>query len=192
MEILERSFYEQETIELAKMLLGKKLVKQTAEGTASGWIVETEAYMGPEDRAAHSYGNRRTNRTEIMFESPGHVYTYEMHTHCLVNVVCAPQDTPHAILIRAVEPAEGIELMFKRRGIKKKKELTNGPGKLTKALGITKADYGSTFWKSPLYLAEGPAPSQIVSGPRIGIDNSGDAKNYPWRFWEENNQYVSR
>src|SRR5690554_7773385 len=108
-QLLDASFYQQPTLELAQSLLGKLLVKETAEGIASGWIVETEAYKGPLDRAAHSFGNRRTQRTEVMFGEAGSVYTYVMHTHCLVNVVSGKIDQPEAVLIRAVEPEQGIE-----------------------------------------------------------------------------------
>lgn len=193
LQLLDASFYNQPTLELSRDLLGKLLVKETEEGTTSGWIVETEAYMGQDDRAAHSFNNRRTPRTEVMFGPPGYVYTYLMHTHCLVNVVAGHVGEPHAILIRAVEPCTGIELMYERRGTdKKEKDLTNGPGKLTKALRITKADYGRTFTERPLFICEGSAPRSILCGPRIGIENSGEAKDYPWRFWIEGNRFVSR
>ncbi|MEK3806740.1 DNA-3-methyladenine glycosylase [Bacillus sp. FSL H8-0547] len=186
------SFFEKPTLELAQELLGQLLVKETAEGTAAGIIVETEAYIGPGDRAAHSFGGRRTPRTEVMFGSAGYAYTYVMHTHCLVNVVSGDKDAPEAVLIRAVEPVTGEELMKKRRpGAKRGKELTNGPGKLTKALGITMADYGHPLWESPLYIAEGIRPHGISAGPRIGIDNSGEAMEYPWRFRVSGNPYVS-
>ncbi|MDZ5473983.1 DNA-3-methyladenine glycosylase [Bacillus sp. 31A1R] len=185
-------FYRQPTLELAKSLLGCLLVKQTEEGTASGYIVETEAYIGPEDQAAHSYLNRRTKRTEIMFAEAGSVYTYVMHTHCLVNVVSGDIDRPEAVLIRALEPHSGIELMKKRRKMLAGKNLTNGPGKLTKALGITMEDYGKTFLKSPLTICEGFTPEGISVGKRIGIENSGEARDYPWRFWVAGNEYVSR
>ncbi|WP_096202971.1 DNA-3-methyladenine glycosylase [Bacillus sp. FJAT-45350] len=195
MQPLDYTFYQQPTIELAKSLLGKILVKETSGGVASGIIVETEAYMGPEDRAAHSFGNKRTKRTEVMFGPPGYVYTYVMHTHCLVNVVSGEVDHPEAVLIRAVEPYEGTHLMYQRRGEKKKEtELTNGPGKLTKALGIVKEDYGLPFFKSPIYIAESEEEvlPDISSGPRIGIENSGEAKEYPWRFWLTGNKFVSK
>jgi DNA-3-methyladenine glycosylase len=193
MQPLPKSFYEKSTLDLAKDLLGKYLVKETEEGIASGRIVETEAYIGPGDRASHSFGNRRTKRTEVMFWEPGFVYTYSMHTHCLVNVVSGQVDEPEAILIRAVEPYAGIELMYKRRGKDKtEKELTNGPGKLTKALGIEMGDYGRTFLEPPIYIADGPKPHAIATGPRIGIDNSGEAKDYPWRFWITDNSFRSR
>lgn len=127
-----------------------------------------------------------------MFGKPGHVYTYQMHTHCLVNVVSSEMEKPEAILIRAVEPVQGIDLMYERRGEMPSKNLTNGPGKLTKALGITMEDYGRPFFEPPLYITKGIIPEHISTGPRIGIENSGEAKDYPWRFWITDNPYVSR
>lgn len=135
--ILPPAFYHIPTLELAQSLLGCILIKKTEEGLCSGYIVETEAYIGPGDRAAHSYNNRRTKRTEVMYGEPGHAYTYTMHTHCLVNVVSGAVNNPEAVLIRAVEPLEGIDLMIKRRGTGLISNLTSGPGKLTKALGIS-------------------------------------------------------
>jgi len=191
-EILPESFFHQPTLELAKALLGCKLIKETEQGVASGYIVETEAYKGPLDRAAHSFNNRRTKRTEVMFGKPGYVYTYQMHTHCLVNVVSNKIDIPEAILIRAVEPDRGISLMYERRGQMPAKNLTNGPGKLTKALGITMEDYGRPFFEPPIYITKGYIPKDVSIGPRIGIENTGEAKDYPWRFWITDNPFVSR
>ena len=191
---LEREFYNQPTLELAKALLGCLLVKDTSEGTASGIIVETEAYMGSIDQAAHSFGGRRTKRTEVMFGEPGITYTYSMHTHCLFNVVSGEIGEPHAILVRAVEPFSGGDLMAERRP-KAKNEIqwTNGPGKLTKALGITMADYGHQLDKAPLWIEKGRdiQPESIATGQRIGIQNSGEAVHYPWRFWISGNKFVS-
>ncbi len=134
---LPLDYFQQPTLELAKALLGCILVKETSQGIAAGYIVETEAYIGPSDRAAHSYNNKRTARTEVMFQRSGLAYTYRMHTHCLFNVVSGGEDKPEAVLIRALEPLYGIELMKSRRGINELKNLTNGPGKLTNSLGIT-------------------------------------------------------
>jgi len=192
MKALSSDFFNKPTLELAKSLLGCLLVKETTEGIASGYIVETEAYMGPEDRAAHSFGNRRTKRTEIMFGEAGFVYTYSMHTHILVNVVSGPFEKPEAILIRAIEPYSGLKLMHERRGTDNLQNLTSGPGKLTKALGIERNDYGHSFSTPPLYIVSGIIPTDISIGPRIGIDNTGEAKDYPWRFWITDNAFVSR
>jgi DNA-3-methyladenine glycosylase len=189
---LSKEFYEQPTLKLAKALLGCLLVKETSEGISAGYIVETEAYIGPDDQAAHSYNNRRTARTEIMFHESGLVYTYKMHTHCLFNIVSGGVDKPEAVLIRALEPVYGIELMKKRRGIEDVRRLTNGPGNLTKSLGITMDDYGHPLINTPLYVADGFCPDSLSVGKRIGIDNSGEAKDYPWRFWVSNNEHVSR
>ncbi|MFD1707757.1 DNA-3-methyladenine glycosylase [Siminovitchia sediminis] len=192
MNPLSKAFFRKPTLELAESLLGCLLVKETEEGLAAGLIVETEAYKGPHDRAAHSFGNRRTKRTEIMFGEAGLVYTYTMHTHCLINVVSAGVDEPEAVLIRALEPQKGIDLMLKRRPVDKMKNLTNGPGKLTKAMGITMEDYGRKLSERPLYITKGKAPSEIERGPRIGIQNSGEARDYPWRYWIKGNPYVSK
>lgn len=169
------------------------LVHEVEDGITAGWIVETEAYIGPGDQAAHSFNNRRTKRTEVMFGQAGYVYTYVMHTHCLVNIVSGEVGHPEAVLIRAVEPYIGLEKMYERRGFdKKEQQLTNGPGKLTKAMAITQDLYGHPIFKKPLYLVEGNVPKMIQSGPRIGIGNSGEAKEYPWRFWISQNQFISR
>jgi DNA-3-methyladenine glycosylase len=190
---LERDFFQIPTLELARSLLGCLLVKETKEGITSGFIVETEAYIGPGDRAAHSYGNRRTKRTEIMFGEAGYVYTYVMHTHCLVNVVSGGLEKPEAVLIRALEPFSGQSLMKQRRkGMTDIRNWTNGPGKLTKAMGITMEDYGHPIFMPPLFLAEGFNPEHISQGKRIGIENSGEARHYPWRFWVTGNKFVSR
>lgn len=189
---LPQAFYEQPTLQLAKQLLGCLLLKETNEGITAGYIVESEAYIGPGDQAAHSYKNRRTARTEAMFQRSGISYTYTMHTHCLFNVVSGGEDKPEAVLIRALEPAYGIELMKSRRGLEDLNKLTNGPGKLTKSLGITMEDYGHSLTNPTLYIAQGYCPKAISVGKRIGIDNSGDAKDYPWRFWITNNKFVSR
>jgi DNA-3-methyladenine glycosylase len=189
---LPRGFYEQPTLELAKALLGCLLVKETSQGIAAGYIVETEAYIGPGDRAAHSYNNKRTARTEVMFHRSGLAYTYLMHTHCLFNVVSGGEEKPEAVLVRALEPQYGIDLMKPRRGIDELKSLTNGPGKLTKALGINMEDYACSLTLPPLYIAKGYNPESISVGKRIGIENTGEAKDYPWRFWVTDNQFVSR
>lgn len=190
---IDKTFFEAPGIELAKSLIGQYIVHEKPEGHLVARIVETEAYQGPEDQAAHSFGNRRTKRTEVMFGEPGLVYTYQMHTHTLINVVCGPVGTPHAILIRGVEPVEGLEQMKENRGEKlKMKDWTNGPGKLTKALGITMDYYGHHWWDRPLFIAKGIDVKNIVAGPRIGIDNAGEAVHYPWRFYEKDNIFVSK
>lgn len=193
-DILPFSFYKQPTLELAKALLGKKLVHETEEGRCEGFIVETEAYMGPDDRAAHSYNNRRTARTEPMFREPGTIYTYTMHTHVLLNIVCGPVNIPHAILIRAVEPLEHCLplLRTRRKAAKTDVQLTNGPAKLCQAFSISMQANGKSITNPPLYLCEGREMTKLVESKRVGIENSGEAKDYLWRFYEKDNQYVSK
>lgn len=192
MKPINPSFFHQPTLELARNLLGKYIVHEHSSGLLVGKIVETEAYMGPEDRAAHSFGNRRTKRTEVMFGEAGLIYTYQMHTHTLINVVAGPEDVPNAILIRAVEPIEGLEQMKEFRKDLPMKQWTNGPGKLTKAMAISMEHYGKHWSEKPLYMAEGEQVISISTGPRIGIENSGEAVHYPYRFWEADNPFVSK
>ena len=186
------SYFDQPTLELARNLLGQYIVHQHPEGLLVVKIIETEAYMGAEDRAAHSFGNRRTKRTEIMFGEPGLVYTYQMHTHTLMNVVSGPIGTPRAVLIRAGEPIAGHELMQQFRGKTNMKDWTNGPGKLAKALGVTMNYYGHHWSKEPLFIAEGPSVDEVEIGPRVGIQNSGEAVHYPYRFFEKGHPMVSK
>ncbi|WP_088014207.1 DNA-3-methyladenine glycosylase [Gottfriedia acidiceleris] len=189
---LKQDFFLKPSIQVAKELLGCILVHRTDEMELSGIIVETEAYMGPEDRAAHSFQNRRTKRTEVMFHEAGYIYTYQMHTHTLINVVCEEVGLPQAVLIRALEPLNGIEKMIEFRKNQPISNLTSGPGKLTKALNITMESYGKPIWLPPVYIKEGIKPEHISSGPRIGIENTGEARDYPWRFWITDNKFVSR
>ncbi|WP_214828521.1 DNA-3-methyladenine glycosylase [Exiguobacterium algae] len=192
MKRLDQMFYEQPTLDLAKALLGQYLVHQHPNGEIIGKIVETEAYLGAIDRAAHSFGGRRTKRTEVMFGKPGHVYMYKMHTHTLLNVVSGPVGSPEAILIRAIEPVQGHELIEANRPGVRQYDQTNGPGKLTKALGITMDLYGHSFQQDPLYITEGSGVTAIEEGPRVGIPNTGEARDYPYRFFERDNPYVSK
>lgn len=187
-------FFKLNTLDLAKQLLGKLIVHEYNNQILVGKIVETEAYQGPIDRAAHSYRGR-TKRNDVMYETPGSLYCYQMHTHTLVNVVAGPISTPHGILIRAVEPIKGIQQMrLNRPKINQDINLTNGPGKLTKALDITMDYYGHKWFEKPLYISHAPLIEEhnIVIGPRIGIANSGEAAYYPWRFSIKSNPYVSR
>ena len=128
-----------------------------------------------------------------MFEEAGLVYTYQMHTHTLMNVVSGPVGMPHAILFVRRNLWKGLEQMKENRGVHlKMKDWTNGPGKLTKALGITMDYYGHHWADKPLFIAEGPGIKEFETGPRVGIGNSGEAVDYPWRFFEKDNEYVSK
>lgn len=194
---LPRTFYTRpNVVAVARDLLGKLLVVPAKNGTrVSGFIVETEAYRGPHDRAAHSYGGRRTKRTEPMYGIGGTAYVFFVYgMYYQFNVVTNAAELPHAVLIRAVEPFEGIEVMRKRRHGQPDHNLTNGPGKLCIALGIDRSLDGADLLGERVWLEEGRniGRSRIVSGPRIGIDYAQEWVDKPWRFWIKDNPYVSR
>ena len=190
---LARDFYARPVLTVAKACIGKLLVHRTKQGLVAGRIVETEAYRGPEDRAAHSYGGRRTARTEVMFGPPGYAYVFFVYgMHYQFNLVTTKDGAPHAVLVRAVEPVLGVELMAKRRNLPASaRELTNGPGKLCQALGIGRECYGVDLCGPELFLAEGP-PVRSARAKRIGIDYAGDWAEKPWRFYDPKSRYVSR
>jgi DNA-3-methyladenine glycosylase len=194
---LPREFYTRSSVvTVARELLGKLLVVPAASGKRiSGTIVEVEAYRGPQDRAAHSYGGRRTKRTETMYGTGGADYVFFVYgMYYQFNVVTNAADAPHAVLIRAVEPVAGIELMRKRRHGQPDHNLTNGPGKLCIALGVDRKLDGADLLGNKVWLedAEKIPRSQIASGPRVGIDYAEEWKDKPWRFWIKDNPYVSR
>jgi DNA-3-methyladenine glycosylase len=183
-------------VTVARELLGKLVVVPTAKGKrVSGIIVETEAYRGPHDRAAHSYGGRRTKRTETMYGMGGAAYVFFVYgMYNQFNVVTNVSNAPHAVLIRALEPVEGIETMRRRRHGQPDHNLTNGPGKLCIALGIDRKLDAADLLGSKVWLEEGEkiARARIASGPRIGIDYAEEWIDKPWRFWLKDNPFVSR
>jgi DNA-3-methyladenine glycosylase len=194
---LSREFYlREDTVRVSRELLGKLLVVPAEDGTRiSGKIVETEAYLGPEDRAAHSFGDRRTQRNEVMYGCGGFSYVYFVYgMYFQFNVVTGPADHPHAILIRAVEPVEGIEIMRNRRGEMKDRNLTSGPGKLTIAMAIDRGLNGEDLRDDKIWIEEFEkiTSKQIAAGPRIGIDYAGEFVEKPWRFWVKDSTFVSR
>jgi len=199
--VLPRAFYERPVLDVARDCVGMTLTHKTPEGIASGRIVESEAYRGPEDLAAHSAGGRRTKRTEVMFGRAGHAYLFLLYgMHWAFNIVAGLEGEPHVVLIRGIEPLEGLALMAKRRGVDpSKRELTNGPGKVCAALGLTGAAYGVDLCRraesaapeeTDLYLTWGP-PRAVGRSPRINIDYAGAWAARPWRFFERENRYVS-
>ncbi len=193
MKALPRGFYARPVLQVARDCIGKVLVYESERGTLAGRIVEAEAYRGPEDRAAHSYGGRRTARTEVMFGPPGFAYVffvYGMHYH--FNLVTTAVDEPHAVLIRAVEPLRGSAVMAERRKLPESSfALTNGPGKLCQAFGIDKRLYGADLTKGPLYLCEGERHEKVLRSPRVGVAYAGDWAKKPWRFYEAGSPWVS-
>src|SRR5687767_15000398 len=190
---LPRAFYARPVLSVARDCIGKILVRVSDDGVAAGRIVEAEAYRGPEDRAAHSHGGRRTARTEVMFGPPGHAYVFFVYgMHYNFNLVTGSAGEPQAVLIRALEPLVGLDLMAARRGLPNPhSELTNGPGKLCQALGIGRADYGVDLCKGRIFLTEG-SPAVVARSPRIGIDYAGAWAKKPWRFFERGNRCVSK
>ena len=194
---LPREFYTRSNVvTVARDLLGKLLVVPDKDGRrVSGIIVETEAYRGPMDRAAHSYGGRRTKRTETMYGIGGTAYVFFVYgMYNQFNVVTNVEDAPHAVLIRALEPVEGIEVMRKRRLGQPDHNLTNGPGKLCIAMGIDRKLDAADLIGDRVWLEQGRTipRSQIASGPRIGIDYAEEWIEKPWRFWIRDNPFVSR
>ena len=172
---LSREFYTRgNVLTVARDLLGKLLVVPAADGQrVSGMIAEVEAYRGPEDRASHAYGGRRTRRTETMYQEGGVAYVYFVYgMYYQFNVVSNVAGTPHAILVRALEPVEGIELMRERRHLHPDHNLTNGPGKLCIALGIDRELDAADLLGDRVWLEEFQtvSPRRIARGPRIGID----------------------
>lgn len=189
---LPRSFYARPVLTVARDCIGKVLVHEAPEGLAAGRIVETEAYRGPDDLAAHSAGGRRTKRTEVMFGPPGHAYMFLLYgMHWAFNLVAGPEGEPHAILVRAIEPLIGAELMAARRGIASTSlTLCNGPGKLCAALALDRSAYGLDLCTGPLYLAPG-ARGPVGTSTRINVDYAGSWAKKPWRYHERGNRYVS-
>lgn len=198
MKKLPASFYQRSNvIQIAKELLGKILVTKWNGIETAGRIVEVEAYNGVVDKASHAAGGRRTNRNEVMYGEGGVSYVYLCYgIHHLFNVVTNRQETPHAILIRALEPIKGIDVMLERTGKKKlDNTLTKGPGNVSKALGIScKQHTGLSLLSKELFIAEDDFELKrkyIVSSPRIGVDYAGEDAKLPYRFFIKGNPYVS-
>lgn len=184
--------------QMARDLLGKFLCTEIDGHYCSGIIVETEAYRGPDDRAAHSFNNRRTARTEVMFWKGGVSYIYVCYgMHHLMNVVTATKDVAHAVLIRALEPADGVEVMAQRRNMSlTDSRITKGPGALSVAMGLHKMYSGLPLYRkdSPLWIEDRGvkfSQDEICISKRIGVESAGDAAHWPWRFFVKGNKYVS-
>jgi DNA-3-methyladenine glycosylase len=197
-ESLPREFYLRETLDVARDLLGMELVHRAPQGATAGIIVEAEAYLGVPDRAAHAWGGRRTSRTEILYAAGGRAYVFLVYgLHSCLNIVTGREGVPECVLIRALEPTEGIPLMRERRGLKPDaplRQLTDGPGKLCRAMGIDLSLYGADLCGDTLYVRRPAAfaPPAILASPRIGIDYAGEDRDRPWRFHVRGNPFVSR
>lgn len=189
--IIPKEFYLKKTVIVARELLGAYLVRTIGKEKLVGKIVETEAYLGFKDPACHSYKGK-TERCKVMFGEGGHFYVYFIYGfyHCL-NVVTEREGIPEAVLIRALEPVEGIEIMRKLR--KGKKNLTSGPGILCEALKIDRSFNGHPVWKKPLQIFKPVNKNfEVIQTKRIGVDYAGKAKDWKLRFYIKNNTYISK
>jgi DNA-3-methyladenine glycosylase len=193
---LPQSFYDRHTSKVAKELLGKRLVRIYNGKRLSGIIVETEAYLGVKDAAAHTFGGRRTPRNEVMFGHGGHAYIYFIYgMHFCLNAVTRVAGRPEAVLIRALEISEGVDEIKKWRKVKKNQDLANGPGKLCTALKITRELNGEALWSKALFIEKtGPTISneKIAKVPRVGVDYAGEAAKWPLRFYIKENKFISK
>ena len=199
---LSRNFYDGDTVEIAKKLLGKILVRRLNGELLAGRITETEAYIGRCDKACHAYNYRKTERTSTMFLSPGHAYIYFIYgMHYCLNFVTEPEGEPSAVLIRAIEPIAGIDTIRQLRfGDKpltpyRRNNFMNGPGKVCQGLALTKAENRLDLTGDTLFVCDFPADiglpcpipaaEKLCCGKRIGVDYAEEAKDFPWRFWLE-------
>lgn len=183
-------FLKHDTLNAAKQLLGLEIVTNIDGHITSGFITEVEAYLGVGDRAAHTFGAKKNKKNEVMYKPYGHIYVYSMHGHNCMNFLTTDGE-PEGVLIRGVEPNMGIDVMKERRG--RDINLTDGPGKLTKSLGITRNEHnGMKLNNDTLIVRQGRKPRNISETPRIGIDNKEEAVDYLYRFIVEGNPHVSR
>lgn len=194
---LPSSFYvSNDVLSIAKELLGKILITHFNGITCSGRIVETEAYLGEIDKASHAFGGRRTARTETMYQKGGVAYVYLCYgIHHLINVVTGPENTPHAVLIRGIEPMDGKEMMMERMSRSKwDPKIGAGPGNVTKALGITTHHNGFSYASDALQILSDEfsyPPDKIAITPRIGVDYAGEDALKPYRFVVKDHPQVS-
>ncbi|KAA3387781.1 DNA-3-methyladenine glycosylase [Akkermansia muciniphila] len=190
---LDRSFFEIDALTLARKLLGCTLVHNGPDGKTAGVIVETEAYRGQVDKAAHSYGKKPGGRTAVQFGPGGYAYIYLIYgIHECFNVVAGAEGEPECVLIRALAPTEGVPLMVGRRHREKVEELCSGPGKLCKAMASRRELYGCDLCGEELYVIEGAvADEEVAATPRIGVGYAEEAALYPWRFIIKESHFLS-
>ncbi len=197
MKKLPQSFYDRtDVVQIARELLGKIVVTDINDRFTSARIVETEAYVGHTDKASHSFEGRRTNKNEHMYSPPGTAYIYICYgIHHMLNVVTNKEGVPDAVLIRAVEPIEGVDIMLERTGKSKPDHtLTRGPGNAGKALGIFRHMSGIYLMDNQIYLCDDGlkiSESEIGVSKRIGVDSAGPDALLPYRFYVKNNPFVS-
>lgn len=195
---LDVDFYRvKEVLSIARNLLGKYLFTNINGEISGGFIVETEAYNGITDKASHAYGNRKTNRTQTMYETGGIAYVYLCYgIHEMLNVVTSVEGEPHAVLIRAINPTEGIDLMLERRKMASlKNNLTAGPGSVAKALGISRKMNTFSFQSEEIWIEDCGLvlpEEQIAAVPRVGVAYAKEDALLPYRFYVKGNPFVSK
>jgi len=194
---LKSAFYQGLDVnDLAQQLLGKQLFTNVDGNITGGIIVETEAYAGISDKASHAFGGRLTERTKTMYLAGGVAYVYLCYgIHHLFNVVTGPLNTPHAVLIRGLEPTQGVDVMLERRRMNKlQPNITGGPGALAKALGIDKRFNAIDLSADQIWIEEGlPIGSErIASSPRVGVNYAAEHASLPWRYYVKGNRFVSK
>ena len=195
--IIEKDFYlRNDVVQIGQDLLGTVLHTRIDNKITAGIIVETEAYCGSIDRASHAYPDKLTNRNKIMFETGGKAYIYLIYgIHYLFNIVTNKSNSPDAVLIRAIEPISGMDVMMKRRGKNSIERITSGPGNLSKAMGIDKSFYGEDLTGNRVWLEYAPniiKNMEITKTTRIGVDYAGDDAKLPWRFYVKDNPWISK
>ncbi|MEA4912734.1 MAG: DNA-3-methyladenine glycosylase [Oscillospiraceae bacterium] len=190
---LRRDFFAGETLDTARALLGQVLVRVTQEGTTRGVIVETEAYLGERDDAAHTYKGR-SERTRVAYGDSGCAYIYLIYgMHCCFNITTGQPGAPEMVLLRALAPVEGLPLMAARRGTDKPRALCSGPGKLCRAMAIDRSLYGEDLCASErLFVERGAPPAHIAATPRIGVEYAELCRGELWRFVDADSPYLSR
>lgn len=188
----ERAWFDRSAAEVAPELLGAYLIHQTPHGRVAGRIVEVEAYLGPEDLAAHS-SHGQSPRNAVMFGEPGHLYVYLVYgMHHCANVVCGPGTKPEAVLLRAAEVTDGVDLARSRRGLVPETRLAAGPGNLASAFDIDRRLNGADLLAGPIRLSRGPTPEAIERTGRVGVDYAGDWTDRPLRFVIRDDPHQSR
>lgn len=199
--MLEKEFFKKDTISLAKDLLGKIIVRKIDKEVMEAKIVETEAYLGINDRACQTFNNKKTERNKILYMDCGTIYVYQTYgMHFMFNISSVGENIPEGVLIRAVEPIRNLDMFSKNRFKKayknlstyQKNNLTNGPAKLTKALQIDKSFNGGNIFGKNLYLEDSNYDFEISTDRRVGIDYAKEARDFPYRFFIKNNPFVSK
>jgi DNA-3-methyladenine glycosylase len=194
-KLLEQDYFlRDDVVQIARDLIGKKLVTEFSGQITGGYITETEAYAGKGDQACHAHLGKFTKRTKVMYEAGGIAYVYLCYgIHHLFNIITNQKDHADAVLIRAIEPTDGVDLMLERRHMEKiKKNISAGPGNVSKALGITKTQNAQSVTADELKIVDTGKTAHIITSTRIGIGYAGEDVNLPWRFYDKDSKFVSK